>query len=122
MRVVNHDIKEACGYIQKCSGLPAGLEAAVHAMQKVYEDEDTEGILLVDSKNAFNSLNRQVALHNVQFLCPALSRTLQNCYRAPSRLFVAGGGEQVSNEGTTQGDPLSMPFYSLATLPLVQQL
>ena len=122
LRVVNKDVEEACGFLQKCSGLPAGQEAAVHAMQQVYEDESTEGLLLVDAKNAFNSLNREAALQNIQQLCPALSLVLQNCYQAPSRLFVSGSGELLSREGTTQGDPLSMPFYALATLPLVQHL
>ena len=108
--------------VLKCSGLPAGLEAAVCAMQLLYDDDDTEGILLVDAKNAFNSLNREAALHNVRFLCPSLATVLQNCYQAPSRLIVAGGGELSSEEGITQGDPLSMSFYALATVPLAQHL
>ena len=54
--------------------------------------------------------------------CPDLHATLRNCYRTPSRLFVSGGEEILSCEGTTQGDPLSMPFYALATLPLVKHL
>jgi len=28
----------------------------------------------------------------------------------------------MSEEGTTQGDPLAMPLYALATIPLMQQL
>ena len=122
LRVVSKDVEEACGFLQKCSGLPAGQEAAVHAMQRLYEDETVEGILLVDAKNAFNSLNREAALHNIRHLCPPLSVVLQNCYQSPSRLFVAGGGELLSREGTTQGDPLSMPFYALSTLPLLFHL
>ena len=122
LKVVGRDVEEACGHLQKCSGCPAGLEAAVHAMQQIFQEEDTEGILLVDAKNAFNSLNREVALHNVQYTCPALSPCLHNCYSKPTRLFVSGGGELSSCEGITQGDPLSMPFYALATLPLIQAL
>ena len=122
LSVVKSDVTQACGFLQKCSGTPAGIEAAIHAMRQIYEDESTEGILLVDARNAFNALNRKAALHNVQRLCPSLSRTLLNCYSSPSRLFVAGGGEIASQEGTTQGDPLSMPFYALATVPLIQHL
>ena len=80
LKVAGRDVEEACGHLQKCSGCPAGLEAAVHAMQQIFQEEDTEGILLVDAKKAFNSLNREVALHNVQYTCPALSPCLHNCY------------------------------------------
>ena len=82
LQVVDRDIEEACGYLQKCSGLPAGLEAAVHAMQEIHDDESTEGVLFVDAKNAFNSLNRAAALHNVRHICPALGMVLQNYYCA----------------------------------------
>ena len=34
---------------------------------------------------------------------------------------MVGGGELASHEGTTQGDPLFMVCYALATLPLVQR-
>ena len=122
LRVVGPDIEEACGFIQKCSGLPSGIEAAVHAMQAMYDEESTEGILLIDAANAFNNLNREAALHNVRHLCPSLALLLRNTYRSPARLFVSGGGELRSEEGTTQGDPLSMAFYALATLPLVRRL
>ena len=84
---------KACGHLQKCSGLPAGIEAAVHAMQHIYNEDTTEAVLLVDAANAFNSLNREVALHNVQRLCPPLSSILRNSYQSPARLFVAGGND-----------------------------
>ena len=119
LQVVGEDVEEACGFLQKCSGLPAGMEAAVHAMQQMFDDESVEGILLVDAKN---NLNREAALRNTRHLCPSLSVALQNCYQAESRLFVDGGGELRSREGTTQGDPLSMPFYALAIIPLLRHL
>ena len=82
----------------------------MRAMQLLYDDDDTEAILLVDAKNAFNSLNREAALHNVRFLCPSLATVLHNCYKAPSRLIVAGRGELSSEEGITQGDPCLCRF------------
>ena len=47
---------------------------------------------------------------------------LINTYRFPSRLFITGGKELLSQEGTTQGDPLSMPFYAVSTYILIMFL
>ena len=87
-------------------------------MQSVFDDEDTEGVLLIDAKNAFNSLNRAAALYNIQVLCPCLARTLINLYRSNTKLFV-DGESILSQEGTTQGDPLAMAMYALGILPLI---
>ena len=76
-------------------------------------------VLLVDAKNAFNSLNRAAALHNCQVLCPSLAPILINIYRSNAELFVAGESI-LSQEGTTQGDPLAMAMYALGTLPLIR--
>ena len=103
---------------QLCAGQDGGCEAAIHATRLVFADEDSDGVLLVDARNAFNQLNRHVALHNVSLLCPPLAAILVNTYRAPAMLFV-DGTTLLSTEGTTQGDPLAMVFYTLATLPLI---
>ena len=84
--------------------------------------DSAEGLLLVDAENAFNTLNRKSALHNIQFVCPSFSRVLQNFYKQPARLFVRGGGELASQEGTQQGCPFAMPMYALALVPLISQL
>ena len=97
-----------------CGGQIAGIEAAVHAVRAAFDSSDTEAVLLVDATNAFNSLNRQVALQNIRRLCPPLATILINTYRVPTELFVEGG--------TTQGDPLAMPMYALATIPLIKRL
>ena len=90
-------------------------------MRSVFEDEGTEAILLVDASNAFNTLNRQAALRNVQNLCPVLAPILVNTYRNHAKLFI-GGEHILSREGTTQGDPLAMAMYGIGTLPLILQL
>ncbi len=88
-------------------------------MHEIFEDEETEGVLLVDAKNALNSLNRATALHNSQVLCPSIAPILVNIYRSNADLFVAG--ESIfSQEGTTQGDALAMAMYALGTLPLIR--
>ena len=40
----------------------------------------------------------------------------------PARLFIIGGGELLSKEGTTQGDPTSMGAHTLRIPPLLQFL
>ena len=44
---------------------------------------------------------------------------VRNCYAKPSRLFIAGGKELKSSEGTTQGDPTAMPAYGFGVLPFL---
>ena len=87
-------------------------------MRPTFADDNCQGALLVDASNAFNRLNRKVALHNVRLLCPSLAMILHNVYQDSTSLYV--DGETIpSNEGTTQGDPLAMVFYAIATLPMI---
>ena len=115
------DIQDASGCLQMCGGQISGIEAAVHATRTAFESDDCEAALLVDATNAFNALNRQVALHNIRCLCPPIATILINTYRSPTELFV-DGDVILSQEGTTQGDPLAMPMYGLATIPLIRRL
>ena len=122
MSVVRSDVENAAGALQKCTGSSSGIEATVNGMQEMYVDNDMEGVLMIDGKNAFNSLNRAVAIHNIQRLCPVLARIVLNCYRIPARLLVIDDGDLLLSEGTTQRDPLSMAVYALATVPLTNRL
>mgnify|MGYP001800026604 CR=1 FL=1 len=88
-------------------------------MKTIFDEENTEAVLLVDASNAFNSINRNVFLHNIKIICPPLAIFVHNCYALPSRLFVIGGIEIKSSEGTTQGDPASMAIYAIAIIPLI---
>ena len=54
-------------------------------------------------------------------MCPSLAQVLTNTYQAPVRCVVQGGGEILSTEGTTQGDPLAMAMYALAMRPLIDR-
>jgi len=55
------------------------------------------------------------------YLPSLIATILINYYRSPAALFISGD-VLFSQEGTTQGDPLVMPMYALATLPLIAQL
>ena len=83
---------------------------------------DTNAVLLIDAENVFNSINRKVMLHNVEFIFPIIATYIINCYATPSRLFIVGGGEILSSEGTTQGDPTAMGAYALGILLLIKLL
>ena len=76
LHVIRDDIQQAAGSVQLCAGQSAGIEAAIHTTNIRFSSPDNEGVLLVDTTNAFNSLNRQVALHNIQILCPAIATIL----------------------------------------------
>ena len=115
MSVAKKDGVEASGSLQPCAGQKSRSEAAIDAdaMHTIFETDDTDAVLLIDVLNAFNALNRAAALHNINLLCPIIAIYAINTYRQqPARLFVIGGKEIVSAEGTSQGDPFyGHPFY-----------
>ena len=89
------------------------------AMKQVFA---YEAMILVDAKNVFNFLNRQVTLLNCETVCLALSHNIHiNTYCNNSQLFVDGQC-LLSKEGTAQGDPLVMAMYAIGTHPLVHRL
>ena len=94
--VVTHfrtEIVTSVGSRQVSAGQEAGCESIIHAMHALYEDETCEAVLLMDASNAFNSINRNVFLHNVTIICPAITIYGKNCYSLHSRLFIIGGNE-----------------------------
>ena len=74
-KVAKGEIQEATGSKQLC-----GVDAAIYTAREC----------LIDARNVFNSLNRHVALHDIQFTCPELSTVLHHTYRAPSDLYIDG--------------------------------
>ena len=119
--ITSQDIQQVTGALQLCAGQQVGCKAAIHAMWQVFTQPNTEAVLLVDATNAFNCLNRKVALQNILRICPSVAPALVNCYRSDAHLFV-GGEVNLSNEGTTQGDPLAMAMFAIATIPLIHWL
>ena len=89
-------------------------------MHQVFGDDNVEGVFLVDATNAFNCLYHQTALTNTKHLCPALSKVLINTYQRDIPFFIHGESF-LSQEGTTQGDPLVMAMYAVAITPLIHR-
>ena len=89
LHITNMDILKAAGDRQLCAGHISGCEAGIHAMMEMQLDERTKAVLPVDASNAFNSLNRQAAMRNIQGLCPPLAKNVVCTYHnAP--LFIDG--------------------------------
>jgi hypothetical protein len=125
VKTLKLDLQEASGILQTCSGISSGIEAAIHAMRKTFNDDECEAMLLVDASNAFNSLNRAAAVHNLQHLCPPFYRYIHNTYQCPADLVVNGSvedGHISSEEGVTQGDVCAMALYGVSTKTIIMEL
>ena len=112
---------DAPGCLQLRAAKCAVCEAAVHAIREIFADEGTKDIMLVDASNAFNSLNRCEVLLNMFHLCPPLATILTNTYQSASYLFI-DGSSLLSQEGTTQGNPLAIPKYTIGIVLVIRQL
>ncbi|GJW64815.1 reverse transcriptase domain-containing protein [Tanacetum coccineum] len=102
-------------------GVSGGGEAILHAVNRLIEgrrDEVGLLMLLVDLKNAFNLVDREVMLQEVCLRCPTISRWVEFCYSNPTRLYY---GEHTlwSCQGVQQGDPLGPLLFYLVLHPLI---
>lgn len=109
------------GNLQFGVGVSGGSEAKLHAVNRFVEghgDEVGLSMLLVDFKNAFNLVNREIMLREVRLRCPSISRWVEFCYFNPTRLYY---GEHVlrSCQGVQQGDPLGPLLFALVLHPLI---
>ena len=118
MSILKKDVQIGVGNLQLCGGHAGGCEVGVHALVDMFNDDDTEGVIQVDASNAFNSINRNILLHNSKIICPQFATYIRNSYCTPARLFITGGAEIRSREGTTQGDPIAMAAYGIGLTPM----
>ena len=93
-------------------------------MKKVFDDDNTEAVILLDVSNAFNMIKRHTGLHIMQLICPETATYLLNTYCSPPSLFVSNSKvvKILSEEGCTQGDNAGMAFYACNTVPLTTLL
>ena len=106
-----------------CADLTTGGEAAIHVMHSIFETDDTDTVLPIFFLNAFNEfIEQRCCLHNIRIMNPSISTYAINTNREPGRLFIMGGKELTSAEGTTQRDPLAMNLYAVSLQPLITRL
>ena len=122
MMSIKTDVSKSAGSLQTCAGQEAGIEATIHAVRELFENDSNEGMIIIDASNAFNSVNREAFLHNIKIICPPLSLFTFNCCATKARLFVICGLEILSSEGTTQGDPIAMVVYGIAIIPMIMMM
>ena len=120
--LLKEDIIHAVGTLQTSAGLESGIEAAIHAVRKSFEEASSECLLVVDADNAFNKLNRNVSLENIKRLCPPIYTYLHNSYSTPTMVYLDNVNHILSQEGVMQGDNAAMAMYALSTRPLIQAL
>ena len=79
MHIAKTIVQQEVGSLQVCEGQDARLEAVIYAMCYLFQQGETEAVLLIDAENVFNSINREVMLHNVSITCPFLPTFVSNC-------------------------------------------
>ena len=94
IEVTEDDVKIACNSDQLCSGIQAGIEAAVHSVRQIYNEKSIKGfgLLLMDADNAFNSVKRSAALWNSRVLWVRCSCFLFNSNREFALLSIKRSG------------------------------
>ncbi|GKC57534.1 reverse transcriptase domain-containing protein [Tanacetum coccineum] len=102
-------------------GVAGGSEAILHSVNCLIEacgDDVGLSMLLVDFKNAFNLVDREVMLREVRLRCPSISRWVEFCYSNPVRLYY---GEHTLwlCQGVQQSDPLGPLLFYLVLHPLI---
>lgn len=95
MCLVKKHVMDSSLDMQLCAGSRLGSKAFIHSMRGLYEQEEAEAIILVDTTNAFNGINGKFLFHNIMMICPFVSS-----YR---------------KKGTTQSVPSAMTIYSVST-------
>ena len=120
MSAFSEDVTTVFSDAQMC-GRSSGSEVAIHGM-RMFQEKNSDAVILVNAANAFNNLNQKVLLHNIKFIYPEIATYVNNCYLVPARLFVSGRLEFTSREGSTQGDRLSMAIYAIGITPMLDMM
>ncbi|GJZ39756.1 hypothetical protein Tco_0586319 [Tanacetum coccineum] len=109
--MIGHSLDGYFDGLQFGVGVAVGNEAILHSVNRLIEacgDDVGLSMLLVDFKNAFNLVDREVMLREVHLLCPAISRWVEFCYSNLARLdsFSLSLHAWYLDDGTIVGDTM----------------
>jgi len=95
-----------------------GVEAVVHATKTTFDCAliNCHGILMVDFRNAFNTLDRVKMITEVHRRLPGLAAFTEFCYTVKCKVLF---GEYIldSECGVQQGDPLGPLLFCCSSVP-----
>ena len=77
LRCIQNDLRLLGTNQQLCLGQNCGIEHVIHSLRNEFEKAEVIGNLVIDAKNAFNSLNRDLALRNIENMCPSIVTALK---------------------------------------------
>ena len=100
LTVMKPDVLAATGAAQLCAGQEPGCEVAVHAMNSVSANKDTEAVLLVDASNSGKEPELESLTEKYYCNFSGNFPILTNTYQSPPQLFV-GSEVLLSQKGTT---------------------
>ena len=100
--------------VQLGISVPSGTEMIFHQVcSQLNTTLDEQNLLLLDLKNAFNSIDRSSIMKAITKYCPLLLRWFAWSYGVPSRLNF-GEFTIMSKQGVQQGDPLGSLLFAIA--------
>ena len=105
-------------------GTRCGAEALVHSINRnlrLYGERDDHVCLLIDFKNAFNSVNRDSIMSEIRLICPEIATWVEYSYQSAPRLYT-NTEVLFSCKGVQQGDPLGPLLFALALHPIVTKI
>jgi hypothetical protein len=122
LRLHKQEIKEFLEPLQVGVGSSNGVEAILLGLQRVLDqtpEEDPLSFLLLDFKNAFNSVHRDCFMSEVFSHFKALAPWTQFIYGCHAVLFC---GDEIilSTQGVQQGDPLGPFLFALVLQPILK--
>jgi hypothetical protein len=95
------------------TGLRGGQESCPHRIRAYLRDHPGHALLSLDSKNAFNSIDRRKINVALEEHCPELLPYFQTLYGLDTTLILADGNTITASRGVTQGDACGPALFNL---------